>query len=1336
MLKNTPSKVMFRAATLIATILSSQSAVANDALGQLPDPTPYLEASSYAKQTPVFNVGSFSLDGSMHQQASYAVGNKAVFVRRIEGRNKIVNDASVTIYADGKQVGRLSFWGQNQYGHGTPFQGLEGQPEQLSIDETAETIHYRKPYRTQSGRVASFSYTLSALDDSCIQLAYDRGISEEELEDEPAIALNFSSRENHRGKRFSFGGEAYEQMAAAALMEVGLTERRPVSGDIAFEASNPAESYTIQLPAGSQGTLQEKFFIGYGKEIFDIYARIDLPQQTQGSLIIDFGAAAELEQTPPPVGGLDFWKMNGFHVPESPTLNLFPNPSFEQGLRYWSWGDSGWYVAESPPRYDIVAEGLFGKSALILRTTQHKAPTMKSFPLSLDNGKTYTLSFYAKTQTSARSDLRVALSSTAQGGKFVGKRWGNVFGDADNPDAKFTLTDTWQRYSRTFVADGAGVHVQLSGYQSNVLIDGFQLEVGDSVSPFASDPIDGFFTTANPDNDLVFGEPLEAAFEFVGQPNTSGMVEVRVENAYREVVYLAQLDIVMGECGEQRVALDLDPKHLGQGIFGIRADYQVDGYKTYTDYYRMSIMAPLDNTHATKDVMGSNGGYVTTSRGEDLARKFMEWGLGSASHGYIVREGRPTHIQDFQKKYRIANYVHTMCGKVDGLGQELFHTKEVPPELLERIEKISYEEALKYDPEQAFSWAFHNEEEGGYLIRNEMYDEYFKIQQAFIKGLRRAHPDVLIAPTHGTSGYSKLRGYDAIEGYLKAADKQGFKYDAISVHPYWNLDKGTLSSYDLDEETARLQAQMARYGYGEETAIYYPEAFNVPWVNIPQWGADKWGDSYRTGGSPTYDIGNREFIHAASAARLWIMSLKHWPQLKTTNVWISRPFVDIYLSPILMCKASNTLGHLMPWVEFQEDIKPFPGVRGYSFKLEDGSGIAPIWTTNHDVENGLKRGAKLLVKFDQPVEFYDLMGNQRQVEADSAGYIEIPLTPAPLFVKAANVERLTKALQESETTNVASTVAVSMVPEIDGSVAAKVKNLTGRPQSGALEIGGQILPYQVDGGEEALLTVPGSQGNTPGEMYTADLTFSIIPERGEAVEKAWAMDYFYVPKTDGMPDWSEVPTLELKNRYQPDLFTGDEDLKATYQLAWDTKHLYLRVEAEDDTFILSPKVWERAKSEQSLYAHDGSLEVYFDTGANGRTNLAKTYDEDDYRYDFSISKNMESGRGQVWRLRGVNWQFAGGVSMPTKEEAAAQVVNDFQITEQGYSYTITFNRRFLEPIALREGTVAGFALYLHDKDANPDVGGCPKGLSLGTEAGSHCDYKPHLWPLMILADEQ
>ena len=232
------------------------------------------------------------------------------------------------------------------------------------------------------------------------------------------------------------------------------------------------------------------------------------------------------------------------------------------------------------------------------------------------------------------------------------------------------------------------------------------------------------------------------------------------------------------------------------------------------------------------------------------------------------------------------------------------------------------------------------------------------------------------------------------------------------------------------------------------------------------------------------------------------------------------------------------------------------------------------------------------------------------------------------------------------------------------------------------------------------------------------------------------MDYFFVPKCDGMPDWGKIPAIPMLNRHVgKDIKAGYKgDLEATFKVAWDKENLYLHVEAEDDQFLTFPEKWEKGGAEPQLWDHDGCLEVYFDCGANGRTNLSKTYDNDDYRYDFSIGKDGKSGPGMVNRYREVNWQCAGGANMPTKEQAAQGGKCDFQRTEKGYSYTIVFAQKYIDPIVLRLGFVAGFALYLHDMDIQ-DGKVVWKGLNTATKPGSHCDYNPHLWPLMMLSEK-
>ena len=62
----------------------------------------------------------------------------------------------------------------------------------------------------------------------------------------------------------------------------------------------------------------------------------------RNKVIIAQGESAVARSDAPPVAeGNDFWAQDALHVPKLPTRNLFPNPSFEQGLRYWRWWSGG-----------------------------------------------------------------------------------------------------------------------------------------------------------------------------------------------------------------------------------------------------------------------------------------------------------------------------------------------------------------------------------------------------------------------------------------------------------------------------------------------------------------------------------------------------------------------------------------------------------------------------------------------------------------------------------------------------------------------------------------------------------------------------------------------------------------------------------------------------------------------------------------------------------------------------------------------------------------------------------------------------------------------------------
>jgi hypothetical protein len=1311
----------------------------------LPNPEPFLESQGAARQDPVLLVNSFTWKESLYEQPAFIVGNKSVEVRRVGGVNRPDQDQSVAIYIDNKQVGRFMWWGSfKDGGFGYPFKEIDGDPATLKIDEATHIVSYHKPYLTPAGKRAVFSYTLKSLKQSKVELLWNLGVPQKELD---SSTVNFSAQlwfapMLHKGKKLVCGDKAFKEATREELID-SKGVHTSGSGNIAYNTLDPLKGYTLDM-GDLTGGFTESIYVPKvaGKERYNLLYRTSYPgRRVSGRVVIDLGEA-ELPQhnAPPSVGGIDFWKTDGLHVPLPSIGNLMPNPSFEQGLRYWRWcGGGARYTPDPLPRYDIVPQGKFGKNALILRNTQQGAPSMRSFPMSLDKGKVYTLSFYAKAPQ--ESHLSIALASAASGGKFRGK-YGTLFGDNDNPDCKFKITTEWERYSRTFTMDAGGLSLVVSG-GNDTLIDGIQIEEGSQPSPFVCVPLDGMLSTSDKDNSIVKGVPINAAFTFTGVPGTKGTVCITAKNAYREVVYAESFAVTLGADGTQKIPLPLDAVKFGEGIFVFRTECEVPGFEPYSDYYRLFIMTPLTNSHATRKIFGTLGGYARISRGEELAQKMVAWGFGSTSWGCQV--DRETVKPEMEIKYGIANTVNSVAGQDPDLRKSREWTS-ITPEMEKHIEEVAFKAGQWY-PELYTGWAFGNEEEGSALIRDQKFDEYFKAQYATAKGVKRANSKACILPTHGTSGYSLLRGYDAIEGYLKTARKHNFKYDAIAVHPYGNIDKGTLGRNDLDEESSRLIAQMKRYGYGEETPIHYSEMFNKPETYIPAWGADTSYDAYQSG-KVSYDFGNREFIHACSAARAFIIMLKYWPHVQSSNIWVSSPYMDQNITPIILCKAVNTLGTHLGDVEYVADIKPMAGVRGYAFKLKDGSGIAAIWCVNHDVENGLKRGPVLDVKLRQPVEFIDLMGHQRFAGAPRKGVTKIQLTPAPLLMKANDIVQLSETFQSAQANDSYAPVQIAVQAELDGHLIASVKNLTGGEQSGTISVAGESLTYALKPDAAQNLIVSESAGNDFGVMYRWNEILQIEPATSDPFNVEWNMDYFYVPEVKGVPEWEKIPSIPLLNRFggtymgksadcgrkKMNIKVGAPgDLEASFKMAWDKDNLYLRVEVEDNQFLVFPELWKKGNAGQVLYMHDGCLEVYFDTGADGRVNDAKTYDNNDYRYDFSIGRFGRSGAGMVYRLREVYHQLADGVNMASKQEAAEKIKCDFERTGKGYVYTITFGQRYIEPIVLRKGVNAGFGLFLHDRD-DATVPPGVKGLSLATEPGSHCDYKPHLWPLMILSE--
>ena len=236
-----------------------------------------------------------------------------------------------------------------------------------------------------------------------------------------------------------------------------------------------------------------------------------------------------------------------------------------------------------------------------------------SFPISLEKDQVYTLSFSAKADpSSGRSMFRSAVRHGVESSSERNGPWGDTW----NPESKFRITPEWNRYSRTFTADAGGVQIGLFGCGGNTLIDGIQIEKGRQPTEFTAAPVDGVFTTSDPDNDLVRGAPLNAGFTFSGKPGTAGRVNVLRQKRFPG----SALDRLHRRPGSEK-------RELGKSDFRFRRKRWEKGFLSsarntgseknapYFDYYRFSIMTPAEKICIRQRTFSEPSDITTASPG-------------------------------------------------------------------------------------------------------------------------------------------------------------------------------------------------------------------------------------------------------------------------------------------------------------------------------------------------------------------------------------------------------------------------------------------------------------------------------------------------------------------------------------------------------------------------------------------------------------------------------------------------------------------------------------------------------------------------------------------------
>lgn len=826
------------------------------------------------------------------------------------------------------------------------------------------------------------------------------------------------------GEPLVFAGE--EALAGAADGKLV----RPLKDVSKIEINAAATGFVVTgLPAG-EGTYAET--LTRKRNHPDKYSiSIKTAPATEGRIVIDLGVSPSLghiRRKFPSVNGLDISHRNGIDVAPSPVRNLIRNPSFERGFDYWTLKTGQNHPDEDVIR--IVEGGKFGQRCLWMNThLKNKMPhnVRESFlvtlPTQLKDGETYTVSAWAKSAGGepvlrAKGDpeprmlyLGVGSNNTNSPRPAPSSR-----GNFESKDSRFPVTDDWRRFSYSFKAGPGGFKCFLAPLGGAVLVDGVQVEPGETATDFVAPPAE---PTILPDGTL----------RVTGAPNARAKMKISVENIFREKVWQESHGVAFDEQGIWTGAFGEGfADHCGKGIFEVRFDFTAEG-KTFHAYARHSAMEALPDTRRpTAWIAGVNVTRPTgVTRPREYVRKLREWGFGSISWGTPDLVDAPSVPARLVLDEGISNVLSVA-------GQQLFYKPGIwdkavfadRADVLEKpeapwnwqrkfcrlplnaeqekaVEETMYRYMKRVDPRSMFSCSWFNEEEGGEgLVADGRYDEYAKYQLAARRGVKRAHPTMKYAYSCGPTSLRDNK-IGIIESYLVEAEKQGVKYDVLPFHAYGLFDA-------LDEQLEKAEAMFRRHGYGPGQPMLLTEFSNERQLDVREWNTLN-GDVY-TGYLPGYSIGHWEVLNAAWAMRVWIIALKHYPWLRHTNCWAYRIYADADLKPLVLCKAANTFAHLLPDVKYVGMARPADSVRAYAFTRPGRKAIAAIWQTNRNVDLSQAPCPQVSVRFSQPVGFIDMMENPRSSKA-KGGVTTFAATYTPLFIEADNADALLKDLQSA-----------------------------------------------------------------------------------------------------------------------------------------------------------------------------------------------------------------------------------------------------------------------------------------------------------------------------------
>lgn len=992
------------------------------------------------------------------------------------------------------------------------------------------------------------------------------------------------------GMKFSIDGKTYAFSEEKAPYG-NKTIFRGKAQKLIFNSTDPVRAFSVTLPKKTWIDVNEKRLEANRHNQFKYFAFIRIRPDKEGnaSLLLNMRCPTDaVSGVSDTFANINFWKDDRLHIPDfGKSRNLAQNPSFEAGLRYYTYS-STWSLwrKRNKPVYEIddtIARS--GNCSLKLNASSYKDDLrpgyLQTFTIPTVPGKKYTVSFYAKSNRKSGLYLQQYCVSG------IWKQFPKV------PSFSVT-TDEWKRYTYTVTApNNALVFLFMPMYRGKddaggvIWLDDLQIEAGDKATEYTEKPLVAELLTSDPDNFLhADTKDIATRLRIIAPPNSVGTVECELEDFFCAKPWKQSFKFKTDAKGIAEISLSLD-NVLGTGVYVLRADFKLPGGYQDKDFFRISRMKFLSNTHKNKNIFGM--GWRNSVQQEALARRYCDIGLGS-TRGH-------THNRDFTNLMS-ANGIdicleYLVHGGKGISNKDFCKIKSVTPELESRMENIAYETAKAYP--WVKRWALSSElARRSELVKSGNFKDFARLQLAFRRGVKRFSSKKAFI-LGGSCNMQPQNGIRFVDNYLKAVNEidSKHKFDGVTIHPYRTRPENP----SLDEDAEIFLRMLDRHGY-HDIPTYWDEGIYYTFHNIPAWGLNPYkgcsADHWRAR-TLSYHMGWGERIASAYYARSWLVALKYQDRVKEFISNAGGIFLDAYLTPYAVQKVSNTLGNILGNASFKKDIRFAPDIRCYVFEDKSKNPVAAIWSYDQQIDRGYKKSPIARFRFNgKPVEIYDLMENKHSINIDEQGNSDIPITPFPIFIKGRAGEFVSFCSSLQNAWIIASakaSVQISAKPLNSSELEVRLHNLVTRPFVGKVEMKLSNKLFKTDihlkekGSKKIIIASP---GKIP-DYRIAKISLPVnIEEKGQKpIRKNLSFRAFAVKKikkgqiliNGNEKEWGKIPVIKIKNR-KINRYKGGTtitpinekvgykgDFEAEYQMAWDNKNLYLRVQVIDDVFF-------------------------------------------------------------------------------------------------------------------------------------------------------------------------